>query len=333
IARNSRRASLYDFQMAVMEVIAQVERAYWGLVFAYGDLTVRGRSLELAEELLESNRQRVEAEILAPSEIVRAESSVAARQASILDAQTAVHDAEDTLRRLMNPPDSELTDDLTVVPVDGPPKDYQPVDGKRAICQALTNRPDFIAQKTDVENLGIDLVLSRNELLPTLDLTLFYRSKGAGRSLDTSFDRYSSLLFDDFGATIEFSVPLEQRTAKGAVTEARLALQQALLELKDSEDAIVVEVRRQLRRVRAKHELITRFHWAWELAGKRLNAEDEKLLLGTATTLDVLEAQRELTSAGRDELRASVDFNIALVDLRRATGSLLTDYQVHFSDR
>ncbi len=332
IARNSHRASVSEFQSAVIDVIAQVERAYWDLVFAHGNLKVHRRSLQLAEDLLQSNRERVKAGILAPSEIIRAESSVAAQQAAILDAEAAVNDAGDALRRLINTPQVDLADDVNVLPTDEPRSDYQPLDLKWVIYQALTHRPDLIARKTELENLGIQLVVARNQLLPTLDLTVFYRTKGAGRSLDTSFDRYSSLIFDDYGGTIEFSVPLEQRSARGSVTRARLQRQQALFELKNSEDAIVVEVRRQLRRVETKYEQIGRFRRARQLALDRLDDENDKLLLGTATTLDVLEAQRELTNAERDELRATVDFNIALVELRRAMGALLQDYQVQFAE-
>jgi len=301
-------------------------------VFAHGNLKVHRRSLQLAEDLLQSNRERVKAGILAPSEILRAESSVAAQQAAILDAEAAVKDAGDALRRLINTPQVDLADDVNVLPTDEPRSDYQPLDLKWVIYQALTHRPDLIARKTELENLGIQLLVARNQLLPTLDLTIFYRTKGAGRSLDTSFDRYSSLIFDDYGGTIEFSVPLEQRSARGSVTSARLQRQQALFELKNSEDAIVVEVRRQLRRVETKYEQIGRFRRARQLALDRLDDENDKLLLGTATTLDVLEAQRELTSAERDELRATVDFNIALVELRRAMGALLQDYQVQFAE-
>ena len=332
IARNSHRASVSEFRSAVMDVIARVERAYWDLVFAHGNLKVHRRSLQLAEDLLQSNRERVTAGILAPSEIIRAESSVAAQQAAILDAEAAVKDAGDALRRLINPPEVDLADDVNVLPVEEPRSDYQPLDLKWVIYQALTHRPDLIAQKIELESRGIQLVVARNELLPTLDLTIYYRSKGAGRSLDTSFDRYSSFIFDDYGGAIELSLPLEQRSARGSVTKARLERQQALFELKNSEDGIVVEVRRQLRRVETKYEQIGRFRRARQLALDRLDDENDKLLLGTATTLDVLEAQRELTNAERDELRATVDFNIASVELRRAMGILLQDYQVQLAE-
>jgi len=332
IARNSRRASVYDFQATVIDTIAQVERAYWDLVFAYGNLKVRQRSLQLAEDLLESNRQRVEAGVLAPIEIVRAESSVASQQAAILDAVNAVHDAEDVLRRLINPPKDDLAADVVVVPSDEPSTEYEEVDMKWAIYQALTHRPDLMSEKTELENAGIDLVVAENDLLPTLDLTLFYRSKGAGRSFDTSFDRITSVTFDDFGGIIDFSFPLENRTAKGTVTRARLELQQALYALKNTEDAIITDVRRQLRRVETKYGQIERFRRARELAAQRLDAENEKLILGTSTTLDVLEAQRELTNAERDELRALTDFNTALVELRRAMGTLVQDYAIQFAE-
>jgi outer membrane protein TolC len=87
-------------------------------------------------------------------------------------------------------------------------------------------------------------------------------------------------------------------------------------------------VRQQLRRVQTKYDQIGRFRRARELAAERLQAENDKLIHGTATTLDVLQGQGELASAERDELRSAVDFNIALVELRRAMGTLLEDYQL-----
>ena len=328
IARNSRRASVYDFQQRVIDVIAQVEQAYWNLVFAGGDLQVARRALQLAEELLESNRQRVRIGVLAPAEIIRAQSSVAAQQAAILDAETAVQDAEDALRRLMNPPSVDLADDAQVLATDAPRTDYRPLDLKRVLYQALTHRPDLISRKTTLQNLGINVVVAQNELLPTLDLTVFYRTKGAGRSFDSSYDRFSSFLFDDYGTAVEFSLPLEQRAAKGSVARARLELQQALVQLKNAEEGVVLQVRQQLRRVQTKYDQIGRFRRARELAAERLQAENDKLIHGTATTLDVLQGQGELASAERDELRSAVDFNISLVELRRAMGTLLEDYQL-----
>jgi outer membrane protein TolC len=328
IARNTRRASVYDFQQGVIDVISQVEQAYWNLVFAGGNLEVARRALQLAEQLLESNRQRVQVGVLAPAEIVRAQSSVAAQQAAILDAETAVRDAQDALRRLINPPSVDLADDADVLPTDKPRTDYEPLDLKRVIYQALIHRPDLISRKTTLQNLGINVVVAQNQLLPTLDLTVFYRTKGAGRSLASTTDSLSSFLFDDYGTTVAFSLPLEQRTAKGSVAKARLQVQQALLELKNTEEGVVLQVRQQLRRVQTKYEQIGRFRRARELAGERLQAENEKLIHGTATTLDVLQGQGELASAERDELRSAVDFNIALVELRRAMGTLLEDYQL-----
>jgi outer membrane protein TolC len=332
IARNSRRASVYDFQQRVIDVITQVEQAYWNLVFARGNLDVARRALRLAEELLQSNRERVRIGVLAPAEIIRAQSSVAAQQAAILDAESAVRDAEDSLRRLINPPDVDLATDAEVIPTDAPHTDYAPLDLRRVIYQALTHRPDLQSRKTALENLGMSVVVARNELLPTLDLTLFYRTKGAGRSLASTTDSLSSFLFDDYGGMVEFSVPLERRTAKGTVTVARLQLQQALVQLKNAEEGVVLEVRQQLRRVQTKYDQIDRFRRARELAAERLQAENDKLIHGTATTLDVLQGQGELASAERDELSSAVDFNVAFVQLRRAMGTLLEDYQLQFGE-
>ena len=51
-----------------------------------------------------------------------------------------------------------------------------------------------------------------------------------------------------------------------------------------------------------------------ELAERRLQAEERKFAAGTSTAFFVFQAQRDLSQARNNELRAVLDYNRSLVD-------------------
>src|SRR3990172_9544204 len=102
IAQNDREISGDRLRQRVMDVITQVQTAYWELVFALEDLKVAQRSLGLAKELSQLNRARVRAGVAAPVEITQAEADVAAREAGVTVAEKQLQDAEDRLKVVLN---------------------------------------------------------------------------------------------------------------------------------------------------------------------------------------------------------------------------------------
>ncbi|KPJ61847.1 MAG: hypothetical protein AMS15_05710 [Planctomycetes bacterium DG_23] len=62
---------------------------------------------------------------------------------------------------------------------------------------------------------------------------------------------------------------------------------------------------------------------ARELAEDLLKAEEKRFELGLGSSLDVLEAQKDVTSAQSAELEAIIDYNISLVRLAETEGTLV----------
>ncbi|HET7442312.1 MAG TPA: TolC family protein, partial [Terriglobales bacterium] len=84
IARNNREISDVAFRNQVIATVSQIQNIYWDLVNAYEDVKVKERSLSLAEKTLSDDRQQVKIGALAPIEVLRAESEVAARNQDLL---------------------------------------------------------------------------------------------------------------------------------------------------------------------------------------------------------------------------------------------------------
>jgi outer membrane protein len=76
---------------------------------------------------------------------------------------------------------------------------------------------------------------------------------------------------------------------------------------------VAAQVTRAGEQVRSAEQQIASAGVARQLAEKRLEAEEARRAAGLSTTFLVLEAQRDLGTAQTNELRAQLDYRLALV--------------------
>ena len=100
---SKKRLDISDsqFRQRAIEIIAQVQRAYWDLVFARRDQEIKRESVELAETQLEHNERLVEAGTLAKSDIISARVELERRKDEDEAAVDAIQRAENALKALM----------------------------------------------------------------------------------------------------------------------------------------------------------------------------------------------------------------------------------------
>ena len=93
--------------------------------------------------------------------------------------------------------------------------------------------------------------------------------------------------------------------------------------IESQELVIAQEVRVAARAVDTNRKRIETTRVARELAEERLEAEEKKFEVGMSTSFFIVQAQRDLTEAAANELRALIDYNKALVEFERARGTVL----------
>src|SRR5262245_7672204 len=101
IAKKRLDISDSQFRQRAIEIIAQVQRAYWDLVFARRDQEIKQESVELADTQLEHNERLVEAGTLAKSDIISARVELERRKDEAEAAVDAIQRAENALKALM----------------------------------------------------------------------------------------------------------------------------------------------------------------------------------------------------------------------------------------
>lgn len=178
VQRKVLQQSDVDFRRQTIETIAQVQRAYWDLVFALRDQQNRQSNLDLTNE----NLRRVEAQISAgaAAPLARAEvaTELANREGDLLLAVQQVSTAENALKNLLlkDPNASEWS--APILPTDEANFDAQPIKLVDALADARQNRPELQRLNLQTEINALDVEFFRNQVKPQIDLVSSFSLNG-----------------------------------------------------------------------------------------------------------------------------------------------------------
>ncbi len=178
IQRKRLQQSDADFRRQTIETIAQVQRAYWDLVFSLRDQQNRQSNLDLTKE----NMRRVEAQITAgaAAPLSRAEvaTELANREGDLLLAAQQVSISENTLKGLLLKDPNAPEWNAPIVPTDQANFDAQPIKLEDALADAKQNRPELQRLNLQTEINNIDLQYFRDQVKPQIDLVSSFSLNG-----------------------------------------------------------------------------------------------------------------------------------------------------------
>jgi outer membrane protein len=170
IQRKRLEQSDADFRRQTIDVIAQVQRAYWDLVFAMRDQQNLIANLNLSRELFRQTEARVAAGASAPLERAEVQTELANRESALLQSTQSVSIAENNLKQLIirDPNAPEWSAQIT--PTDQPSFDSTPVKLEDALAEARANRPELRRLRLQNDINDIDIKFFKNQTKPRIDL-------------------------------------------------------------------------------------------------------------------------------------------------------------------
>ena len=328
IAQNNATVEQHVFLDRVLTVIASVEQTFWEMVFANENLKVAQAALKAAEELLASNRAKAKAGVMSIVDVLQAEAAVASRVEQILVAEKSIRDQEDQLRRLLNPVEEELRQDLRLIPTDPPVTSLEAISLQEAIDIAMERRPEVLQAGKNVESSDLNVKFAKNQLLPTLSVQGTMGLSGLGADYGDATRRNFGGDFYNYGAGLVLSYPIGNRSAYSTYNKRQLESRNAQSSLQSVRQQVIVGVREAVRRVHTDFKRIETTRSARIMAEKQLQAEQERLKVGLSTTRFVLDFQRDLATAQGNELRAVLDYNKSLSNLARNKATTLERYSL-----
>jgi HAE1 family hydrophobic/amphiphilic exporter-1 len=326
----SLKISEYALQLQVMTTVTAVKSAYFNLLYNRGNVEANATALKLAQQLVSENVRRVQVGTLAKLDEKQSESQAAASQASLQAAQQALVVQENTLKSLLTTNYLEWAD-TTPVPTEELIAVPQELDLQLSWRKAITQRPELAEAKLNVEKQNVTLKYNHNQLFPELDV---FGSYGHNAN-DPTFDGALTQLgqgnhsFYTYGASV--SIPLGNIAARNNYKASKMSLKQILLQLKQQEQTILVQVDNDVGQVRSTLQQVDATRAARIYAEDALAAERTKLENGKSTSFIVLQLISNLTTARVNEIQALANYNIAVNQLALDEGSTLDANHIDFS--
>ena len=313
----SSRSGLHDL---LMNVVTDVEFAYYDLVAARDQLRIIQQANELASELVKSHRKQVEVGRMARLDEKQAQAAVATSEAALLAASNRVTRRENALKLLITDDFADWVD-TAIVPTSAMQQKVTAVSREASWARALTDRPDIIRAKLQLEKENVQLRFAKNQRFPSLDLAASYGLSGTDENVRDGET-------PDYSVGLVFSMPLGNGEARARLEARRIRKQQALLAYKKLEQRVMAEVANALNDVQSSAGRVTATAQARAFAETALEAEEKRLANGKSTNFVVLQLQNDLTQARLNETLAIVDYNRALATLALREASTLKRHSV-----
>ncbi len=315
------QVSEYELRGFAESLVAQVEEACWDYALAARQIQIYESSLAIAKQQLDETQERIKVGQMAEIELAAARSEMALREEALINARSSLAEARLQLLRLVNPPGEKLWErDLSVVNVPRAPTEA--VGGaEEHVGAALRLRPDLNEARLQIKRGNIEVVRTKNGLLPKLDLFITLGKSG----YSNSFGGVGGLAGGgyDLAVGIKAQLPIFNRDATAVNRRAILGFRQSTEALENLIQLAQVDVRTAWLEVSRLQKQIVATGVTLKLQEEKLRAETEKFRVGKSTSFLVAQAQRDLLAAQIDEIQATVNCLKSLVELYRLDGSLL----------
>ena len=311
----TREAALLELKGIVNEALLDVRIKFYDILLAREKIKVQESNVELLRQQLKNVTDRFDAGTVSAFEKLRAEVALANAQVPLISARNAYRLAAEALRQVLGFA-TIAQESLRKLPVFEGTLEFVPVNYElqTALDAARAGRPELarLAKLADARTESITSAKANRQ--PSLSAVGGWQlRKGATDSFGDSRDGWL------VGLQSQWNI-FDGAATSGRVAQARSALEQARLNLGETSLLIDVEVRRALSSLQEATELADASQKVVAQAEESLRLANARYSAGTATQLDVLQSQVDLTTARTNQIQAYYSYNIAVARLRKAIG-------------
>ncbi|HTS61186.1 MAG TPA: TolC family protein [Candidatus Acidoferrales bacterium] len=349
-AKSRLRVSEYGLRANLLNMINAAENAYWDVVSARENLKVAEGGEQVAEEFLKLSQKQLELGALSPLDIFNPERQLATAKLAVSQAQFALLQKEDALRRQIG---ADLDPKIRKMPLvlteaaDMP--DSAPLDTEAEVDKALNMRPDLksAVQSLDVDDLAIRS--AKNNLLPNLALTGLYQTQGRGgvfyqrtnvfdpngapSTIITSvpggftdaLDQMFAFGYPVYSFGVNLTLPIKSHQASADMADAVVQKKRDALTVRTTQQQIRLDILNAVTNLEGSKEQLKLARIARDLAQKNYEAEKKKYELGTEQNQFVLQAQNDLVTAESNVVINLINVRRSVLTVLTKTGELLDE--------
>jgi outer membrane protein TolC len=340
IAKNDQKISDEAFKLQVITTVTQIANMYWDLVAAYDDEQVKSRSLDFANQTLESDRKQLSLQAIPAMDVMKAEGEVATREQDLTIAKSSLQFQELLIKNALTKNlDDPILEAMPVRPIDQSGKLDATTQGptEDMIARALRDRIELSESDLDLDNRRISRDAARNAVLPSVSVTAFYGGTGlaglqnpASHTISTAPEDWGGAVKNAFNNTapdyylgVSVNIPIRNRIAKSDQYRSELEARQSELRLQQLKKQIRIEVRNAQYSLEQSEARVVSARKGRDLAQKTFDIMAKEQELGAGSNYQTLTAQRDLAVAESALVAAMTAYQKAKIEVDRAVGSTL----------
>ncbi len=306
--------------------------------------------------------------MLAPLDVVAANTVLETRKQALIQANLAVEQDQNIIKTLVVGGPAAAQWDKNIVPTDFFTLPPITLTLTESLASGYANRPEVEQFKLQRDINNIDVDFFRNQAKPQIDLVAQYDLTGAGGTPVTTFACPAGTTLDSTGACqpgnlppiattsnvnptfiggqgtalgnlfsnnfrnisvgLNISLPLRNRTARANLGKAIETGNVTDLQMRKQLQTIEADVRNAYRSVFLAQENLDAARLARHDAEIQLDGEQKKFASGLSTTFLVLTRQNDLIQAKGAEISALAGYNNAVTAFQLATGTTLSSNNV-----
>jgi outer membrane protein TolC len=315
-AKLTRQQALLNYQTLLADTLLSVRLAYDDILLAAQQIAVNQASVEALTRELDDTRRRFDAGNVPQFDLLRAQVELGNERPRLIQASNDFRLGKASLLHLLNinipRPIGEdvplsLTGDLDALPYE--------IDLTSALGRALEKRPELAALRKAASLRREDLVNARAGYKPSASLFGGYQWQSPPYENNLSADLSGWIA----GAQVTWNI-FDGQLTRGKIREAQARYERAQLDVDDSARQIELDVRTAYFNFINAREILDSQKLVQDQAREALRLAEARHSAGSATQLEVLNAQTALTQARTTQVQALHDYSAARSRLQRALG-------------
>ena len=307
-----RRADL-DYAAARQDLMLRIATRYFAVLQAIDELSFAQAALEAFGQQLKQSQQRFEVGLIAITDVEEAQAGFDRARAEVLSAENSLDNSRESIREVTGEYPQELALLSEEMPLSTPEPDDIDVWTEIALRQNLP----LAAARQISETSRDEIKRVQAGHLPTVDLVANHQRSNAGGGTTGATDLRTN------SVSVQLSLPIYQGGLVLSRTRAsRHRYQQTLDEVERARRSAQRQTRDSFLDVKSGISQVGALAQAVRSALSAKEAIEAGFQVGTRTSVDVLNADRNVFQAKRDHAVARYSYILNVLRLKQAAGTL-----------
>jgi outer membrane protein TolC len=328
IARIEMNTAYHNYRARLMNIVSDVESAYWNLAFAQMKYHFASESVDIAWKLVGDSKARLATGKMSEVDLVGAQAGLAFRLANQADSQRELLEAVTQLKILLSSERIRENDHIHAASelyVTGPELEAQPGDDS-ADANLSSLQPDLLVKHYQLDKERVLLSVEKDRYLPQVNLKGSYGLTGTGTTGAMALQKYDETARVSWSGEIQLRAPIFLGIeSRNLVAAEKFKIRSSEKELKAQKYELASSFRLIRQRIAALRDRILNAQNVVAFRKRLLDIELKRLDAGKSNYRQIYEIEEDLAKAKQWELESNVSYRESAALSAKVSGSLLRD--------